>query len=142
MTGTPETLTRAELAEALDSEQFGLNSSYAGGRELAVNVFAYVEAHRAPLVFPPDESAAVKTVAEMAQAQPLLAEALERALVRAEAAEAKLAAVESLCRERVQNPECPECGRGETLMKPGDILAITGSGEEVPDDRSFDGPVL
>ena len=40
-----ETITREELATALDRE---LDSCYVGGRELAVNVFEYVKAHREP----------------------------------------------------------------------------------------------
>jgi hypothetical protein len=54
---------------------------------------------------------------------------LECTLERARAAEAKLAAIAELCRERIQNPECPECWRGETLMRRGDILAIIGAGD-------------
>jgi len=61
----PGTITREELAEALDSEQSGLDSSWVGGRELAVNVFAYVREHREPLVLPPDEFAALRAAAAM-----------------------------------------------------------------------------
>jgi hypothetical protein len=62
-TETPETITRAELAEALDHE---LDSCWVGGRELVVCVWAYVAAHRpvaAPLTLPPDEFAALRSVA-------------------------------------------------------------------------------
>ena len=40
-----ETITREELATALDRE---LDSCYVGGKELAVNVFEYARAHREP----------------------------------------------------------------------------------------------
>ena len=43
MTVEPESITQPELAEALDHE---LDSSWVGGRELAVNVFHYVRARR------------------------------------------------------------------------------------------------
>lgn len=49
---------------------------------------------------------------------------------RAEAAEAKLAAIEAHCRGCT---ECPACGRGETLVETASILAITGTEEEPRD---------
>ena len=44
----PDAITQADLAEALDSGQFGLSSSFVGGREMAVNVFAWLAARKAP----------------------------------------------------------------------------------------------
>jgi hypothetical protein len=51
---------------------------------------------------------------------------LERALVRAEAAEAKLAAIEAKCRDKISHPECGQCGRGEALIGAEEILAVIG----------------
>jgi len=53
---------------------------------------------------------------------------LEKTLERARAAEAKLAAIYARCRVLAGNPECPECGRGEALVRVADILAMTGTG--------------
>ena len=63
--------------------------------------------------------------------------------LRAEAAERKLAAIEAPCRAQAGNPECPECGRGEALVRASDILAIIGTeGEVSGDDWSFTDPAL
>jgi hypothetical protein len=42
----------------------------------------------------------------------------------------RLARIAALCHAQAENPECPECGRGEALVKAGDILAIIDGGED------------
>ena len=73
----PETITQAELAEAFEHE---IDGCYAGGREFAVNVFAYVRERRAPDLITewPPAAAALDDLAALRRSARILASLLAR----------------------------------------------------------------
>ena len=122
-----ENITQDELAEALDSEQFGLNSSWVGGRELAVNVFDYFREHResppAPVELSDGDCDRLWRMLSDPAADGQLA-ALDRAVERMRAAEGKLAEIAAYVREHKGD-------EGFSWVHALDILHIIGSNEEV-----------